>query len=219
MCGVIGVSLKKVTDTDLEMVGNVFRESMIRGKHATGITYLKDKTLTTIKKPIPATEFLEEINFKDFVDRGNLRLIGHIRYSTSDLRYNQPFQNEVVSIAHNGVISQDPDNWEFETETGNDSELILRAFEQQKHPLRFYADRSMAVIRITHNALVGFRNHERPLWYSEVDNGVVFASTQNILSRAGLDNTMKCEPFVEYVHAGFQMVQQKYFENMHGDLQ
>lgn len=219
MCGVIGVSLKKVTDADLKIVRNVFRESMIRGKHATGLTYLKEGKLTTIKEPIPATEFLETVNFEDFIDKGNLRMIGHIRYSTSDLKYNQPFQNDIVSIAHNGVISQDPDNWEFETETGNDSELILRAFEHNKHPLEIYADRSMAVVRITQNALVGFRNHERPLWYSEVENGIVFASTSDILHRAGLHMSMRCEPFVEYVHAGFQVKQQKHFENKYGDLQ
>ena len=41
MCGVIGVALNNVTEEDIKLVKNLFLESMIRGKHATGITYLK----------------------------------------------------------------------------------------------------------------------------------------------------------------------------------
>ena len=204
MCGVIGVSLKDVTQDDIELVDRIFRQSMIRGKHATGVTYLKEEMLVTIKKPINVVDFMENHNIEDWVDNGKLRLIGHIRYSTSDLRYNQPFSNDYVSIAHNGVISQDPDVWEFETETQNDSELILRAFENSKHPLDIYADRSMAVTRISHKSLVGFRNHERPLWYSERENGLLFASTEDILKRSGVTTPInRCEPFVEYVHQNF----------------
>ncbi len=204
MCGVIGVSLKDVTQDDLELVSALFRQSMIRGKHATGATYLKEEQLITIKESIPADQFMDKWDVADWVDNGKLRMIGHIRYSTSDLRFNQPFQNEYVSIAHNGVISQDPDVWEFETETENDSELILRAFENKNHPLEIYADRSMAVTRISHRALVGFRNHERPLWYTERENGLLFASTEDILNRSGVDTPiLQCEPFVEYVHRNF----------------
>jgi glutamine phosphoribosylpyrophosphate amidotransferase len=204
MCGVIGVALKDVTDEDIGLVENLFLESMIRGKHATGITYLKDGNLVTVKEPIPAAQFLSTFSIEDCVDNGKLRLIGHIRYSTSDLRHNQPFSNENLSIAHNGVISQDPNVWEFETDTENDSELILQAFDNRKHPLDIYKDRSMAVVRITHKAMVGFRNHERPLWYTERENGLVFASTKDILSRTGFDTpSHRCEPFVEYVHRNF----------------
>ena len=204
MCGVIGVALNNVTEEDIKLVKNLFLESMIRGKHATGITYLKEGDLVTVKEPIPATHFLQTFNIEDCVEHGKLRLIGHIRYSTSDLKHNQPFSNDSVSIAHNGVISQDPNIWEFDTETENDSELILRAFENHKHPLDIYKDRSMAVVRLTHKSLVGFRNHERPLWYTERENGLVFASTNDILSRAGFDTpSHRCEPFVEYVHRNF----------------
>ena len=126
MCGVIGVYLTDVVEEDINLVDRIFRQTMIRGKHATGVTYVSQDGLKTIKEPVPVTEFLKNHSIKDFVVNDALKLIGHIRYSTSDLRYNQPFQGEGVSIAHNGVISQDPDVWEYKTETMNDSELILR---------------------------------------------------------------------------------------------
>ena len=39
MCGVIGVQLERVTDENIQKVRNLFCQSMIRGKHATGVTY------------------------------------------------------------------------------------------------------------------------------------------------------------------------------------
>jgi hypothetical protein len=43
-----------------------------------------------------------------------------------------------------------------------------------------------------------FRNHERPLWYTRVSNGVIFTSTKDIAKRSGLNNSQKCDMFVEY---------------------
>ena len=218
MCGVIGVHLRDVSHDDLDLVGALFRESMIRGKHATGATYLKEEHLITIKESIPADQFMDKWDIADWCDGTTLRMIGHIRYSTSDLRFNQPFQNEYVAIAHNGVISQDPDVWEFETEKENDSELILKAIENKENPLQFYGNRSMAVTQITHlGSVTGYRNHERPLWYAERDNGIFFASTEDILDRAGILGAVKCEPFVKYIYDG-ELTEVRY-EKEYEDLQ
>jgi len=222
MCGVIGVHLSNPTDADLFMVRNIFIQSMIRGKHATGVTYFDGEKLITKKEPIPAKKFMEKhhpedwVYDHDFVDgRKELCFIGHIRYSTSDLRYNQPFQSDKLAIAHNGVISQEPvETWEFPTETANDSELILRCFENEIHPLVKYVDRSMAVtcIQILNREevnkpfpfLSGFRNHERPLYRAKRENGVIFASTKDILNRSGIyDNVERTDPFVEYYTDGY----------------
>jgi len=220
MCGVIGVHLRDVSHDDLLLVDALFRQSMIRGKHATGATYLKEEHLITIKESIPADQFMDKWDVADWVDDTTLRMIGHIRYSTSDLRYNQPFQNEYVAIAHNGVISQDPDVWEFETETENDSELILRAKEHKHHPLRYYANRSMAVTEIYHTGQIqGYRNHERPLWYAERDNGIFFASTEDILDRAGIRGAVKCKPFVQYIYDGQLLEIEHELDRDYEDLQ
>ncbi len=223
MCGVIGVHLEEVYAEDLEMVKRLFRESMIRGKHATGVTYLSCGKLHTHKEPIAAYEFIEKYDPREFVDPATqkMTMIGHIRYSTSDLRYNQPFQGKETAIAHNGVISQDPDIWEYETETLNDSELILRCIEAGDTPLEKYRDRSMAVVAIDGGELSAFRNHERPLWMANRKNGMVFASTRDILRRAGItDNVSSCEPLVKYTFGGFGLhMDRTYFDPELADLQ
>ena len=217
MCGVIGVHLDNVKQTDYDLVDRVFRQSMIRGKHATGVTFVKDRCLSTVKEPVSAEQFMDNWKVESFDDQGKLRLIGHIRYSTSDLRHNQPFQNNDVSIAHNGVISQDPDKWEFETTTKNDSELILRAIEAGENPLQYYADRSMAVVELRKDCIYAYRNHERPLWYALLENGIIFASTKDILYRSGIMNAQKCDPFVKYRYDG--QLYETYYANDYEDLQ
>ena len=227
MCGVIGYEKVGVTDADLDLVRNLFRQTMIRGKHATGVTYFDGEGLVTIKEPIPADQFIEKhdpvkwVYSDDMHGTPSLAFIGHIRYSTSDLRYNQPFQGESensnfrgqIAIAHNGVISQEAvESWEYKTETANDSEMILRCFESGEHPLEKFADRSMAVTYIQTlprngtNApfamLFGFRNHERPLYYTE-GKELIFASTSDILVRSGVKTEItRTDPFVEYTKGG-----------------
>ena len=209
MCGVIGVHLSNPDKYDLELAKALFVQSMIRGKHATGVTYLVGSDLVTIKEPIPADEFVEKYDVREFINpaTGDLTFIGHIRYSTSDLRYNQPFQGKGIAntwakgiaIAHNGVISQDPDIWEYETETSNDSELILRCIEAGDCPIEVYRHRSMACVALEDGVLHGWRNHERPLWMALRRNGLIFASTRDIIRRCGIvDHISQCEPLVRY---------------------
>jgi glutamine phosphoribosylpyrophosphate amidotransferase len=205
MCGVIGVYLTDVTPADCGLVSNLFLESMIRGKHATGVTFFKDGKFNTIKEPTSSYLFLgRHTTVEDWVDGDTLLCIGHTRYSTSDLRYNQPFQGKEISIAHNGVISQDPDIWEYETETLNDSELILRCIEAGDTPLEVYKHRSMACVAIEDGVLHGWRNHERPLWMAPRDNGLIFASTEDIIRRSRIEGHVeKCEPLVKYTYSNY----------------
>ena len=203
MCGVIGVSLKNVIQEDIDLVRNVFLESMIRGKHATGLSYVKNGEVHTIKDSMPANWFLQNKDLWDYVNEdGNLYLIGHIRYSTSDLRYNQPFSNGSLSIAHNGVISQeDPSTWKYECETANDSEMILRSLEAGNEPLTDFDPASMAVVTVSADkTLTAFRNGERPLYMSVRENGVVFTSTKDIALRAGLPIPNKCVMMSKYIY-------------------
>jgi glutamine phosphoribosylpyrophosphate amidotransferase len=202
MCGVVGVSLRGVSESDFELVERVFHESMIRGKHATGVTWVQNDRLHTIKEPAPVDVYFKTNSMKRFYDEENdrLALIGHIRYSTSDLRHNQPFANDTMAISHNGVISQEPvESWPYKTETANDSELILRCFEQHHHPLVEFKHKSMAVCVLGNTGqLCAFRNHERPLWISELENGYIFTSTKDIALRSGLTNTRKCDKMYVY---------------------
>jgi glutamine phosphoribosylpyrophosphate amidotransferase len=210
MCGVIGVWLERSSVSrgsieNVKLVERIFRESMIRGKHATGVSYVKDSKIYTIKEGIPCDEFLAKYPIQSMINEdGGIYLIGHIRYSTSDLRYNQPFSNGDQSIVHNGVISQeDKEKWKYNTETANDSELILKSYEAGNDPLNDFYPSSMAVCRIKKDkSLTGFRNEARPLWYSERNNGIVFASTKDILKRSAITNQQRTDMYVTYTYNG-----------------
>jgi len=200
MCAVIGAVLKNPSLKDFQNLKNVFLESKIRGMHATGISFLPNWSsgkIVTIKEAIPADKFIEthmhNDNFKNFLNEdGNLYLIGHCRYSTSDLEYNQPIANDVMSVVHNGVITQElPENWEqlygYKCTTKNDTELLLHTVEAGKSPLKEWADESLAVCELHKDKKVRvYRNGKRPLYLTSMTNGCIITSTADIPKRAGL---------------------------------
>lgn len=212
MCGVLGITIADFNETDYELIRSLFSQSMIRGKHATGVSYVKNGKVHTIKEPIPADEFIQKQNLETWRNEdGNLYCIGHIRYSTSDLRYNQPFSTDKVGIVHNGVISQEPASTWFETygyitETENDSELILRAYEVDDNPLQVFHPASMAVCVIhSDKRLTAFRNHERPLYYYSNEKMTIFASTKDILNRCNISESVKTRMFEIYNVNNFKL--------------
>jgi glutamine phosphoribosylpyrophosphate amidotransferase len=191
MCGVLGAKIYNVTTDDLQTIRNLFRESRVRGKHATGVTFLKQGVLTTIKEPIPADVFIEKYDPADWVDGGDIIFIAHTRYSTSDLRFNQPIAGEGLSVVHNGVISQeDPTKWgelyEIECETRNDSELLYHTILQGEQP-SYWEEASISTIYLTNQGeLRYYRNGKRPLWVFEDDRSLILTSTKDIAKRAGI---------------------------------
>ena len=199
MCAVIGAIIQKPTVDDFEMLKRVFHESRIRGMHATGISFLPkwSKGIETIKEPIPADEFIEKFmhndNLRDMVNEdGNLYLIGHCRYSTSDLEYNQPIYNSFMSVVHNGVITQElPENWEnlygYKCEGKNDTELLLHTFGHGESPLLKWKDSSLAVCMLGRaKTLTAFRNGKRPLYLTSRPNACIITSTADVVKRAGI---------------------------------
>lgn len=196
MCGVIGVILHNPSKEDFATVRRVFHESKIRGMHATGMSFLPNWStdVVTIKEATPADKFAEthlhDDNLAAMVSAdGNLYLIGHCRYSTSDLEFNQPLGNASKSIVHNGVITQElPENWKelygYDCMTRNDSELVLHS----EDPLREFSHMSMGVCELTSDRkLRVYRNGKRPLYLSQLENGSIITSTKDIARRAGLD--------------------------------
>ena len=212
MCGVLGITIADFNERDYGIIRSLFQQSMIRGKHATGVSYVKNGKVHTIKEPIPADEFISKQNLENWRNEdGNLYCIGHIRYSTSDLRFNQPFATDELGVVHNGVISQEPPStWRqlfgYETETANDSELVLRAMEKNENPLTVFNPASMAVCVVhADKKLSAFRNHERPLYYYSDDRVTIFASTKDILKRSGVNNSVKTQMFRTYNVENFEM--------------
>jgi glutamine phosphoribosylpyrophosphate amidotransferase len=210
MCGIIGyIKAKDVDQNDIELIKNLFLETGIRGQHATGISWIKDDEIHTVKEPVGAAEFVKNFDFNEIVDGGqyqSIKMIGHIRYSTSDLRYNQPFSNDMYAIAHNGVLSQEPSHtWPFKCETENDSEMILHCLTKAgRHPLVTFPESSQAVVYLHINDqkshfVGGWRNGLRPLYISETFNRTIISSTKNILERCGIDS-IRTKMNHEYVY-------------------
>ena len=196
MCAVIGARLTSPTSQDLDLVRNVFLESRIRGLHATGLSYVKNGKVATLIEATPAPDFSPLSKMEQLLNEdGNLYLIGHCRYSTSDLRFNQPIQtNPDLSIVHNGVVSQElPENWEklygYKTETQNDTELLNRTIEAGFDPMDVWSESSLSVIELRSNkSLTVYRNGKRPLYKTFMENGYIITSTKDIAKRAGISD-------------------------------
>lgn len=194
MCAVIGVVIQKPNEIDFKMIKSIFIESKIRGMHATGVSIVgKENEILTVKQPVDSSNFKFLDNLKEYVNNdGNLYLIGHCRYSTSDLQFNQPISNMNVSISHNGVITQElPEKWEslfgYQCETKNDSELILHSLEEGLSPLEKWAASSLAVCELYKTKkLRSYRNGKRPIYLTTLQNGFIITSTKNIPKRAGV---------------------------------
>jgi glutamine phosphoribosylpyrophosphate amidotransferase len=191
MCGVIGISIVDPTDADIQTIRNLFFESRIRGKHATGVTFKKNGRLVTYREPIPADEFIMLHDPKDWIDGDRITLIGHCRYSTSDLKFNQPISGDELSIVHNGVISQeDPSKWEelydISCNTRNDSELLYTTLNRGYSP-DYWKDASISTIWLTKEGEMRYyRNGKRPLWVFEDERSLILTSTKDIAKRAGI---------------------------------
>lgn len=207
MCAVIGFYSSDVSEQERLLLSEVFIQSGIRGKHATGLFWGGGY----VSEPVNVYDFVELFPFEEIT--GETYLIGHTRYSTSDLDYNQPILcNEGVSVVHNGVITQEtPEKWVkhfgYSCETRNDSELILRAYINGHHPIERFKGSSISCIISDGRFLKFFRNSSRPLWFIKYGGSYFISSTKDILIRSfgkfGINiEPINCEPGVEYYITG-----------------
>lgn len=215
MCAILGGFLKGVTPKQLETVKEVFRQSQIRGKHATGVTYLKEGNLNTLSSPIPASQFVEVNDLSLWLSGGDLKFIGHCRYSTSDLNFNQPISHDPsLSIVHNGVVTQDPpETWSkygYTMETSNDSELFWRCLYEGKEPMREFPNSSCALAELWEDGRMRwYRNGKRPLHYCPLDSGFILTSTRDIAVRSGLTPGPLLDPGTVYTEGGRVIIADK----------
>lgn len=202
MCGVVGCLLQNPDEADLALVKNVLLESSIRGLHATGLSYIKNNKIITVIEPSSAEVFLEKhpkILQDALNEDGNLYMVAHCRYSTSDLQYNQPIYNNNFSVVHNGVITQElPEKWKelygYDCKTKNDSELILHTLSAGKSPLEEFPDSSIAAVELHLDKKIRFyRNGKRPIYFTQTQNGYIITSTADIVVRAGLSGSFQLE--------------------------
>lgn len=198
MCGIVGYYNANTTLDDLIVLERVLIESKIRGMHASGLAWYNGKRIKHLVQSVPIDRLLAGFDLAStlFYD-SCISIIGHARYSTSDLEYNQPLIGNNVAISHNGIISQrHPKYWMgdhgYKCEGRNDSELLLRALDNGDDPLLAFPKASIAAVVINSEGKVtALRNGLRPLWTGKIGKGRVFASTFDILHRSGVGNIRK----------------------------
>jgi glutamine phosphoribosylpyrophosphate amidotransferase len=205
MCGVIGVSLDNVTPYQVSLVRRVMKETQIRGLHASGVAYHDGRNLVCTKLASPITELADRIHWEAVAYTGNLKMIAHARYSTSDMEFHQPLGDEEMYIAHNGVITQEPpETWRetygYDFNTRNDSEILLQKLSKEGEAssvINGLNGSSIAFVSIDRDGIVsGYRNTLRPLWRTQLSNGFILTSTKDIMMRAseGIWIPEKVEP-------------------------
>jgi len=187
MCGIIAIKTDSFNNESLILLKQLFIESKIRGLHATGISLINNGKLKTIKKPLSADKFINKVPLEKLLGK-ELSLIGHTRYSTSDIEFNQPIANDVESIVHNGVITQETaNNWSnkynMTFKTKNDTEILFNTLLNNNDPYSL-TGATMGVIRLNNkNEMYCFRNGERPMWKATYNNSLFISSTKDILDR------------------------------------
>lgn len=195
MCGIFGAVIIKPTKRDFRRLENLFLQLQSRGEHATGCAWVKNGKVHIEHEGIPAHLFVECVLRLDQMvnEDGNLYMLGHVRYTTSDVLTHQPIGDETLAIVHNGVITYDqPETWKKQfgltCQGRNDSELIFQARKAGHVPLEYFPDSTIAVCELTADKTVtAYRNWGRPLaWYADSRRGV-FASTNDALGLAGFD--------------------------------
>ncbi|MBZ5566585.1 MAG: hypothetical protein LAN64_01915 [Acidobacteriia bacterium] len=186
-------------------------ESSIRGLHATGYTDISpdSDTLRTVKESVSAAEFIAR--YPSIFEEPSSVGLFHNRYSTSgdhtDKRNNQPLENGLIAIAHNGIISQatpaqyGPQYGLSNLATANDSEILLLkiakylgndlagAVRKGLTETDQIATPVFALVILDHQRhLVGIRDDVRPLYKFSVPSlGLTgFCSTADIFRRAAL---------------------------------
>lgn len=199
MCGVIGFTGTIHNSEQLAVLKNVMVSSRIRGMHASGIVWTDGTKMESTIKPIPIDCLVSKFNWQQAMNK-KVGIIAHARYSTSDLKYNQPILGASTAVAHNGVITQsDPSTWErkygYHCNTKNDSELVLRAIENGDELWTTFPESSIAYVRLLSDGSLEYgRNGSRPLWIGEISNsGTIVASTYHILSQSGVANIREVE--------------------------
>jgi len=186
MCAILGGSYRCLTADDIQSICRLFEHSQIRGKHATGISYCDGDSIRTIKYPIPGKEFINSIDLTAFIGK-EFAFIGHCRYSTSDLEYNQPIADDDLAIVHNGVITQEPfETWQGEFTTKNDSEFVFKSHKTGSNPILDFPGASLAVCGLTKNDIFFYRNGKRPLHYCLINDNLIISSTYDIIVRSGI---------------------------------
>lgn len=197
MCGILGFTGDN-SPKNRQLIRSIMLQLSLRGTHATGMAYQTSDSIDVIEASIPATEFLDTfpMEFMLPLQHKLIRLVGHTRYSTSDLQWNQPIERERTAVVMNGVISQEPPaKWPyaelFDYRTGNDAEVALM---YALNGMRGQMPGSFAICELDEAGLLCYRNTDRPLWWGRGEDFAVVCSTRDALTRCRVKDPKQLPP-------------------------
>lgn len=192
MCAVVGYCPIRPTTETTPAFERLFLESRIRGLHAFGIAQPRGAAPAVLR-----TFDLEAIPAAFDRERP---AVAHARYSTSgdwhDHANNQPVVLGDMALALNGVLHQGTkaefeEAFSVQCASDNDAEVFLRRLAAGQSAREFIREvrGSMAAVWLVGSTLYAARNEWRPLWACEAYGARWYASTSDILRRAGFPLT------------------------------
>lgn len=155
MCGIIGLvrgahATLPVSDA-LGIAEQLLLLSESRGKEAAGLAVALPDSVSVLKMPTPASEFLQRAEYAHFRrdaaerlakgDGGAFALIGHARLVTNGLQgiddNNQPVVKGGTVCVHNGIVVNEADLWRteagIERTADVDTEVIAAMLDRRLH--------------------------------------------------------------------------------------
>lgn len=204
MCGIVAFHGPRSAEA-LDLVQGCLLQAAVRGTHATGLAWLEGGELHMERAPVSAVDFVKHYDLGRLApDEERLSVVAHTRYSTSDLAWNQPLDDEDLALVMNGVISQDaPERWPLVEQkpyrTGNDAEVAMRYARLGR---RGHMPGSFAIVELwSGGEMLAYRNAYRPLYAAPAAGGALVSSTLDMLRRVGLTGVL-LRPGVVYDCAG-----------------
>lgn len=202
MCGVVAYHSPNPAAYHFDILTNIMKESEIRGMHAYGMSWLGRGEELRSMKTHRLPELSSTIGSPAFQANLPRALVAHNRYSTSgdwqDHANNQPIVafegSNKYSLVFNGVVDQgERKDWEKKFggrySTDNDGEIVLRKMMENALEFEKWFGKQKfsfaGAFLIEREGLFILRNRSRPLWKADADSAVFFASTRDILRRAG----------------------------------
>lgn len=187
MCGIVAV-YGNIGAEERKIFQQLLQVDVIRGKHSTGIIGVKGTDVSTYKKALSATEFLELSKAQSIINSSDRVLIGHNRHATvgavSDINAH-PFTHGDISLVHNGTLTEQwqlPDSKLFDVDSENICYAVnkLGAKEAFENTVGAFC---CMWYDSSNNSFNLVRNDQRPMWSVRNAKGDVafFCSERELL--------------------------------------
>lgn len=202
MSGIVAYHSKNPKSWHLDLVSNLMRNSTIRGTHSFGMSYEGFGRILSVKS-LEIDDVVGQMGFPAFRENPPRVLIAGNIYAI-DLNWKDYSNNPPLTIREDGVDYSmvadgiiDTDNRHNRERsngrsyyTENDGEIVLREFiERSNEDWEVWFRRQKfafaGAFLVEKKGLYIARTAKRPLWFTEVEDTVFYASTRDILKRSG----------------------------------